>query len=517
MRATGNAADALTTVCPPGSVQEYMLADFNSHSMISLPLAFWTLFSLTGQFLCAKNACVVLPDGAKVHPTLYTLLLADSGACKTWVYNKIMAGFRGVELNQIVSPKSPEGLLVQLSTFSKAGKAANWCKDEAGNWWQAIRSDVGNGGLYKDILLTAFTQGDISSQLKTSSYDVKAPRLSFFGLSQRKLFNTHFCPDDWLSGLMQRMTLAVCEPRVGVEDRLRLDKVAVKLEEKTLPMLRELVQKSTIHQEYTLSETCIEYLAQSVAGLAKTHVVDTGFSLRAFYNSYKYALIFHFLGGNTSSQIGLESCKLAINLVTMSFIDLKVLIDSTERSELADIVDKAYAKRLDCYTGKCKKAWTRTHLIQSVRMGNQDVDLVLEIVEEEFMHEMRNGALAKLQPYVLPVSTPIVKAPNWEKLEAKELKATPPVVVPEVPLAPVVPMELPTVPAIEELPCIPTRDEIELPDMPTDEEDDPFNPGYAQRQRALKEVAIQRAKESEQKANKDGILAALSRQRWQKL
>jgi hypothetical protein len=521
--------NALGTVCPVGSVQEYLLADFQSESSIPLQLPFWILLSVVGQYLCGKGAVVELPDESKVVPTLYNLLLADSGECKTWTYNllakalthSLSSTFKS-GLCVLNTPKSPEGLMNQMAPLAKAGKAMALHWDEFGNAWQRMQADKMNGGAYKNILLRAYTQEDIVEQLKIEKYEILKPKLSLLAFTQTKLFNQHFSAEDWLSGLMQRLTLVVCPPRPDWHLRLRLDPVALKLEEKSLPMLRQLIKDTPVLGSYKLSETSLDYINASISELIPRFRIEKGFALRALYSAYKYSLIFHYLSGNTSNQIGLESARLAINLVTITFSDLRCLIDDTERSDLSDILEKAIAKRLQFYRGEipAPAKWSARWLMQRVRgVDSHNVELIMTIAEEEVQREILQGSHSAAASVALPAP---VKVIDWEKREAKELgrpnptsvvaKAVPPpkeeakvedvVRIPE-------PVESVTVTEAD-LPALPTTDEGAEP-LITDEQPWGFVPLLDPEYMAF--LRKQEQEKFDKWAKRDGILEAL-KYRW---
>ena len=87
LRAGDIDASPLASVPAVGTPLEYILRDYQNSSSIPLGIPFWTIFTLTAQFLVQRGAAACLPDGSRVLPTLYTLILADSGEAKTWNMN----------------------------------------------------------------------------------------------------------------------------------------------------------------------------------------------------------------------------------------------------------------------------------------------------------------------------------------------------------------------------------------------------------------------------------------------
>ena len=69
---------------PAGSIIDDLLRSFAAGSNIPLDLPFWTLMHLASAKLCSLGASLDLGNGSTVHPDIWTVVLAPSGAGKTY-------------------------------------------------------------------------------------------------------------------------------------------------------------------------------------------------------------------------------------------------------------------------------------------------------------------------------------------------------------------------------------------------------------------------------------------------
>ena len=278
--------------------------------------------------------------------------------------------------------------------------------DEFGRAWRRWTQDPAQS-MIGDVLLLAYTQEEIRQRLKNSEYTIPKPILSVLAYTQMQLFRNHFSEEDWLSGLLQRFTIAPCPPRDGWQDSLELYPLKVQLGKSSLPMLRDLIKSTEVQKDYTIDRSALDYAAHHVSRLAKTLHVTKGFALRALYNSYKFAVIFHFLHGRSTPVIDRGDMEFAIRLVEIALSDLRFMMDETERSDLAVTIDKSlkcYRKlQVGGYKGSPK--WSRSFLAQHVDVGRQ-MDLVWELVDFEIEQEAATAKGAAMGAIVAPLALP---------------------------------------------------------------------------------------------------------------
>jgi hypothetical protein len=260
-----------------------------------------------------------------------------------------------------------------------------------------------------DVLLLAYTQEAIRQRLKNSEYRIPKPVLSVLAYTQSQLFRVHFSEEDWLSGLLQRFIIASCPPRDGWQDTLELYPLKVQLGKRSLPMLRDLIRSTEVQKDYVIDESALKYAAHHVAQLARQLHVTKGFALRALYNAYKFALIFHFLHGRSTPVIDRVDMEYAIRLVEIVLSDLRFLMDETERSDLACTIDKSMRcyRKLQAGGYKSEPKWSRSFLAQHVDVGRQ-MDLVWELVNFEIEQELEAAKAAAASAVFAPPSTPAV-------------------------------------------------------------------------------------------------------------
>ena len=78
---------------PPASILEVVVSEFMRHTPVAAELPFMATVSLIAQMLCERGAALVMADGQKILPDLFTVMLAASGEMKSFSVSKILKAF----------------------------------------------------------------------------------------------------------------------------------------------------------------------------------------------------------------------------------------------------------------------------------------------------------------------------------------------------------------------------------------------------------------------------------------
>lgn len=441
-------------------VLESWIQDFVTESSIPAGIPFWTIFSLMANYLTDRGCVVRTPTGKSVVPILYTLVLADSGESKSWTMNQVSSCFPSQNLLTI--PKSAEGLLTEAATMD--GKATLLLDDELGRDWQRWMSDPAQS-MIRDFLISAYLQTPFKRKLKKECYTVNKPVVSVLGYTQIDNFNTHFSPEDWVSGLLPRFTLCVCPQNSNWTNiTLQHSPLETRLEKKSIPLLKSVLE-TPIHTDYVMDEQALAMADWSILDIAKKTGINKAFAQRGLYNMYKFALIFHYLAGKSNNVIDRFDMQLAVRLSTVSLGDVKYLMTESERSSISVLVEKAVGIKRDIDADKRKGPWCPRRLLQLVHgfTNVREAELVMQVVDTDSCDDTMCEADLHSDS----------KEPNWSRVKTgKCIKRED--TVAEIVLEPTVsaPIETPVVasedvPAIEE--AVVTPEPItELCEIPTE-------------------------------------------------
>ncbi len=395
----------LTAVPPPGSLLAKVLDAFRDHSCIPDSIPFYTVLTLTAAWLVEQGVTGVLArNGTRIIPTLFTLVLAESGACKTWTWNQLQAAFPPVET--LTRPKSPEGMMAEmqrsqerrlreadpsLSDKERVAVSSTYrlLFDELGAAVEGAQGDPKSWATLSAIFLDAHTHADIDWTLKKEGdgYHIRSPKLTVLGYAVDKLLHQQFPPQTWVSGMMQRFILSVATPRPGWQERLELHHLERILRTRVVPAMKRHFARVKLHQEYVYSARSLEMARVQNAIIARTLGISLGYAQRSLFNMYKFALLFHVLAGKDNATVDVDDMQTAVKAVRCGLGDLKYLMQDAERTDIAEALQKAIGARERLEAGEIKGDFGRTWLRQHVRgVDKWNVELIYELVEREWEH-----------------------------------------------------------------------------------------------------------------------------------
>ena len=132
---------------PPGGLADRIIGEFRTKTNIPLEIPFFTLLSLVSGYLLKKNV-VLRSNLGEIRPDIWSVILASSGAGKTYTQKSIINGLATigeVEFNGtgIVSSAA----FVQALSINPTGV---WVRDEFARYLKSIDSEQGPLAEMKD-------------------------------------------------------------------------------------------------------------------------------------------------------------------------------------------------------------------------------------------------------------------------------------------------------------------------------------------------------------------------------
>lgn len=328
---------------PPASLLEVVLAEFLRHTPVSAELPFMATISLVAQMMCEKGAGLVMADGQKILPDLFTVMLAQSGELKSFSVSRIIKAFAlgGWEPNCIRDAGSTAGLIAELADHQ--GKAAFWKLEEFGEFWGQTKTEVHQGT--PRVLLMAYDHDTLSKRLKNSVVEIKSPCLSMLGTTVIGNFHKQLTTEDWSSGLCQRIAFVFCPPdknrdcyerRFAILDGLNLDKIAASF---------RLAMETPVHADYQLLPDARTAICDAWVLMGKQGIT-ADFVRRVEYRIFKYSMIYHWLLGKVDNKIDREDVNWAVRLAMLHLSDLRHILDTVQHADLQDMLRRAEGLRI---------------------------------------------------------------------------------------------------------------------------------------------------------------------------
>ncbi len=319
---------------PAGTIIDDLLRSFAAGSNIPLDLPFWTLIHACSAKLCQMNVSLSLGNGSVVHPDIWTVVLASSGAGKTYTANHVLKN---------VAPDVP---IVKSDAVSSAKLFEDIAETPRGlffsdEFYQLFRQiETVNGPMAdaRRMFLKLYDGGDVSkSSKKDGTIVIENPRLSLLGLTVTDTFVEGVSAESLTDGFLQRFGICIAKPdpfRPGSE--FPIWSVEAKLFDHWQRIF-SIIQES---KQYSLgSEALDEY-----KNFFKAHFenLPESFYRRVLWRTLKLSMVYHVLIGlGDEEKIGNVAMGYAIRATERSIVDSAELLLRSKGGELGKAVESA--------------------------------------------------------------------------------------------------------------------------------------------------------------------------------
>jgi hypothetical protein len=183
--------------------------------------------------------------------------------------------------------------------------------------------------------------------LKNSLVVIKDPCLSLLGVTVIDRIHEILTPEDWGSGLCQRIAF-VFAPRDTDPERNPFCRKFAILDGINLERIATAFRKANetpVHKEYHLSTDARSAICDAWVLMGKQGITQD-FIRRIEFRIFKYALVYHWLLGKASNEIDKEDVNWAFRLAMLHVADLRKILDDKEYADLQDLLRRAEGLRL---------------------------------------------------------------------------------------------------------------------------------------------------------------------------
>ena len=310
------AAADLGRLIPRGSFLARVVRHFNDTD-ISYSLPLFDVIMVAASWLTQAGAVLRVPGLGDVHPTLWTIGLAESGSSKTLAHDRLMRILSGG------SDHSPVRLMPTGSTDARwiedlaQDPAAFWFQDEVGKFFNAVLTQSHMARI-KPWMLDAYSHGSISKRLRDGVVEVKKPMFTFHGLSVFSTWRRDVDATSMLDGFCQRPNYYVASARADTdlfEHFLYFAAPGTEAAEADLAELwAALCAQPGATGPYTLGEGVLDWLEAWWRGLRPSWgngAVPASFVRRIGFSVLRYLVVLHFLLGKARRPVDVETARLA--------------------------------------------------------------------------------------------------------------------------------------------------------------------------------------------------------------
>lgn len=315
---------------PPGSFVEKILEIFNEKTNIPLEIPFFTALHYISAYLLA-NDVIVNVKGQILKPDIWTVILARSGAGKTFASNTI-GKYIGEEPNFPDSASSAK-FIENLSKFNNGF----FLRDEFGQYLKSIETQPHMSEM-KDILLRLYDNKKIERNTKKEEISIEDPALVILGVSVMETFLKQVGIESLVDGFCQRFNYVIAETdsNRNFEDYAFYDvygECSAKVKNEW-----EKLKSNVRHKEYSVNDNGLDAFITSFKLLSNLKVPES-FYRRIMFKGMKYALIYHIMLGKTNEFIDAEDMGWAGRLCAIHLKDSSKLLEGHDKSDIQNLLD----------------------------------------------------------------------------------------------------------------------------------------------------------------------------------
>jgi hypothetical protein len=358
---------------PPGSLLETVLSEFQKNTNIPLEIPFATFIHYVAGALIGKSVSINF-QGKKMAPDFWTIVLAQSGAGKTWTEKELASGFVGIDVPLLnTGAVSAARFIGDL----QAKPQSLWIRDE---YFQILKSIDTPGSPMADVkeyLLRAYDGSKITRSTKKEDIVVDNPILSVLGFTALTPFIQGMNVESLTDGFAQRFAYVISRP-----DKLRpFYDYAIWSVDKTDWKERFETMLTGILPEYKAHASAEKEFLRMFKTLIGNVDLEESFYRRIMWRAHKYALIYHVLRGAAADEYLVEEdYGWASRLIEMQLSDAAEVLEMCNGTDIGKAIEAAEAlvKKLRD-AGKpitARAIVTGTRLIDSVGLAR----LVLQII-----------------------------------------------------------------------------------------------------------------------------------------
>ena len=315
---------------PPASLLDDVLREFETGTNIPLEIPFFTTLQMVAGWLCEREVRIDVQE-AIVDPDIWTIILASSGAGKTWTQKSIQGA---VPIKEIPAT----GAVSSAALFGVLAKQPRgiWIRDEFLQLVKKMETDGGPMGEAKDYFLRLFDGQNLTRETKREGViTIENPALVMLGFNVLETFLNNVEGDSVADGFLQRFGYVIAK---SDPNRKMVDFPIWQVNRDRWPSKWESIAKKVIHKTYNATEDGIEKFRELFSRLANFDVPES-FYRRVLWRAHKYALVYHIIRGQGEDKnIGVEDYGWAARVIEMQMSDASEVLEGAGASDLEKVI-----------------------------------------------------------------------------------------------------------------------------------------------------------------------------------
>lgn len=321
---------------PPGSLLETIVGAFLHRTDFPLEIPFFATLHFVAAWLL-KNGVSINFAGSNFRPDLWTVILASSGAGKTFVTNRLESV---LAVNaDFPEPASAAKFVADLAEHNHGF----WVRDEFSQLLRGIEQQPHLAEL-RDYLLRVYDGKRVERRTKKEEIVIENPALVILGLTVLESFGEHVSPESMVDGFAQRFGYVIArrdenrDPREFAIYDLRGEEEAIRGGWKRVS---SCVEKGA---RYRVTDGGEEAFRQAFAALMPNDI-PLSFYRRVLFRAIKYALLYHVLLCRPGVEIDAEDISWAARVCWLQLQDAAELIADHGLPDLERIIRAAETVR----------------------------------------------------------------------------------------------------------------------------------------------------------------------------
>jgi hypothetical protein len=344
---------------PPSTLLEDIVAEFDKKSNIPLELPFFTFFHYLAALLLQKSVTLHVND-ITIRPDIWTVLLAESGAGKTFTNKQLQFGIP--DLRNLSFDIGGIASTAKFIDMLQDNNNKMLFRDEFAEMYKQINNAAGPMSEMKDTMLRLYNNDDIIRMTKKEEISIINAAVVFFAVTVKEILSRELTADDLINGFAQRFSFLIA-PKDPKKDFINYP--LWEINTKGWQEKWEDLVRSIKYTTYCADSDAIDAFKTSFTLLVNRNI-DESFYRRQLWKANKYALIYHILLGRGNDQKIKSDCYgWAARLVGMLLYDCMQLLQEHGLSDIETKIRKV--EKLRERLAAKKQEITLRSIVQNIR------------------------------------------------------------------------------------------------------------------------------------------------------
>ncbi len=302
---------------PPGTLLETVIRAFQLRTDFPLEIPFFATLHFVAAWLLRRGVVVEFA-GRDLRPDLWTVILAPSGAGKTWVTN-FLEPILGIEAD-FPEPASAAKFVADLAVHNHG----LWIRDEFAQLLRGIEQQPHLAEL-RDYLLRVYDGRQVSRRTKADEIVVDDPALVILGLTVLEAFGQHVTPESMVDGFAQRFGFVIARRDLNRDPR-DFPIYDLRGEDERIRKAWKRVSASTANRFVVSADGEAAFRDAFSALMPSADEVPLSFYRRILFRAVRYALLYHILLGRPGADVDAEDMGWAARVCWLHLQDAAELI-----------------------------------------------------------------------------------------------------------------------------------------------------------------------------------------------